>query len=442
MNDANPINPQRVFWELSPRLPDNAILSSDSGSAANWYARDLKIRRGMMASLSGTLATMGPGVPYAIAAKFAYPDRPAIALVGDGAMQMNGNNELITVAKYWKEWKDPRLVILVLNNHDLNQVTWEQRAMVGDPKLHGLAGPPRLPLRRLRRVVRAARHPGRQAGADRARLGAGLPGRSPGRRRGDHRSGRPAAAAAHHLQAGEGNGVGGAQGGRRLARDRPADVSRDGRELDDPTRTRGRRCPPQTSFRSPGCAGRTRPAGGAAPRPRGLAGRAAAPARRRGPVRRRQPRPLRDRRLELPPGADRRRDPAGRRTTWSRRSRSAASHGAPLLSRGGGTSLTGSCCNVAVVMDWSKYLNTVLAIDPASEAGAGPAGDGARHPPHQAANAHDLTFAPDPSTHTHNTLGGMIGNNSCGVHSLMGLGTGGPPTRSTSWRSCSTTARG
>jgi pyruvate dehydrogenase (quinone) len=135
MNDANPINPQRVFWELSPRLPDNAILSSDSGSAANWFARDLKIRRGMMASLSGTLASMGPGVPYAIAAKFAYPERVVVAMVGDGAMQMNGNNELITVAKYWREWKDPRLVVLVLNNRDLNMVTWEQRAMTGDPKL-------------------------------------------------------------------------------------------------------------------------------------------------------------------------------------------------------------------------------------------------------------------------------------------------------------------
>jgi pyruvate dehydrogenase (quinone) len=132
-DDADPINPQRVFWELSSRLPDRCILTSDSGSAANWFARDLRLRRGMMASLSGTLATMGPGVPYAIAAKFAHPDRPVIALVGDGAMQMNGLNELITVAKYWDRWSDPRLVVLVLNNHDLNQVTWEQRALQGDP---------------------------------------------------------------------------------------------------------------------------------------------------------------------------------------------------------------------------------------------------------------------------------------------------------------------
>src|SRR6185312_7232486 len=136
MNNAHPINPQRVFWELSSRLPDNCILSSDSGSSANWFARNLKIREGMMASLSGNLATMCPGVPYAIAAKFAHPDRVSIALVGDGAMQMLGNNGLITISKYWKRWSDPRLIILVLHNNDLNQVTWEQRVMMGDPKFN------------------------------------------------------------------------------------------------------------------------------------------------------------------------------------------------------------------------------------------------------------------------------------------------------------------
>ena len=134
MVDANPVNPQRVFWELSKRLPDGAILCADSGSGTNWYARDVRIRRGMKASLSGGLATMGPGVPYAIAAKFAFPDRPVIAMIGDGAMQMNGMNELITIAKYWRRWSDPRLLVMVLNNGDLNQVTWEQRVMEGDPK--------------------------------------------------------------------------------------------------------------------------------------------------------------------------------------------------------------------------------------------------------------------------------------------------------------------
>ncbi|MFL5358839.1 thiamine pyrophosphate-requiring protein [Archangium sp.] len=148
MKDANPLNPQRVFWELSPKLPDGVILSSDSGSAANWFARDLKVRKGMMASLSGNLATMGCGVPYAIGAKFAYPDRPVIALVGDGAMQMNGNAELVTVAKYWKEWKDPRFIVLVLNNRDLNQVTWEQRVLAGDPKLPATQDLPDFPYAR------------------------------------------------------------------------------------------------------------------------------------------------------------------------------------------------------------------------------------------------------------------------------------------------------
>ena len=131
---ADPINPQQPFAELSPRLPDNAILTCDSGSAANWYARHIKIRADIRGSLSGTLATMGPGVPYAIGAKFGNPDRPAIALVGDGAMQMNGINELITIKKYWRTWDDPRLIVAVLHNNDLNQVTWEMRAMQGAPQ--------------------------------------------------------------------------------------------------------------------------------------------------------------------------------------------------------------------------------------------------------------------------------------------------------------------
>jgi pyruvate dehydrogenase (quinone) len=148
MEPAEPVNPQRVFHELSQRLPDGAILTSDSGSAANWFARDLRLRAGMMATLSGTLATMGPGVPYAIAAKFAHPERPVIALVGDGAMQMNGLAELITIAKYRERWSDQRLVILVLNNRDLNQVTWEQRAMSGDPKFTGSQSLPDVPYAR------------------------------------------------------------------------------------------------------------------------------------------------------------------------------------------------------------------------------------------------------------------------------------------------------
>lgn len=145
MKDADPINPQRVYWELSKKLPDNCILAADSGSSANWYARDLKFRKGMRGSLSGKLATMCPGVPYAIAAKFAHPQKPVIALVGDGAMQMLGNNGLITISKYWKRWKDPNLIILVLNNRDLNQVTWEQRVMTGNPKYEGSQNVPDFP---------------------------------------------------------------------------------------------------------------------------------------------------------------------------------------------------------------------------------------------------------------------------------------------------------
>jgi pyruvate dehydrogenase (quinone) len=132
---AEPINPQLVFQELSPRLPDRAILTADSGSATNWWARHLRIREGMDAALSGTLATMCPAIPYALAAKFAYPDRPVIAALGDGAMQMIGINALIDVARYHREWADQTLVICVLHNDDLNQVTWEQRVMSGDPKL-------------------------------------------------------------------------------------------------------------------------------------------------------------------------------------------------------------------------------------------------------------------------------------------------------------------
>jgi pyruvate dehydrogenase (quinone) len=137
MSPRDKLRPQGLFQVLSAKLPDDAILSSDSGSAANWYARHIRIRRGMKASLSGNLATMLPGVPYAVAAKFAYPERPSIAMVGDGAMQMLGMNELLTVGRYWKEWKDPRLIVLVLNNEDLNQVTWEQRVLAGDPKFEG-----------------------------------------------------------------------------------------------------------------------------------------------------------------------------------------------------------------------------------------------------------------------------------------------------------------
>ena len=131
MQSADPINPQRVFWELSPRLPDNCIMTGDSGSVANWYARDIKMRRGMKGSLSGSLASLGAATPYALAAKMAFPERTVIAFIGDGAMQMNGLNVMITISKYWKDWSNPHLIVMVLNNRDLNQVTWEERVQLG-----------------------------------------------------------------------------------------------------------------------------------------------------------------------------------------------------------------------------------------------------------------------------------------------------------------------
>jgi len=145
MDAAEPINPQRVFWELSPRLPENCIVTADSGSVANWYARDLKFRRGMKGSLSGSLASLGAATPYAVAAKMAYPDRVVIGTIGDGAMQMNGMNVMITVSKYWKEWSNPHFILMVLNNRDLNQVTWEERVQLGDGKTESTQSIPDFP---------------------------------------------------------------------------------------------------------------------------------------------------------------------------------------------------------------------------------------------------------------------------------------------------------
>jgi pyruvate dehydrogenase (quinone) len=153
MQSAEPLNPQRVFWELSPRLPDDAIITADSGSVANWFARDLRMRRGMKASLSGGLASLGAGTPYAFAGKMAYPDRTVIACMGDGAMQMNGLNEMITISKYWKQWSNPRLIVLVLNNRDLNQVTWEERIQLGAGKTESTQSIPDFPYHRYAELI-------------------------------------------------------------------------------------------------------------------------------------------------------------------------------------------------------------------------------------------------------------------------------------------------
>src|SRR5436190_6623986 len=151
--EANPLNPQLVFHELSSRLPDKAILLADSGSATDWWARHLKMRRGMLSALSGTLATMCPPAPYALAAKFAFPERPVIACMGDGAFQMLGMNTVLDFAKYYERWSDPRLVLLVLHNGDLNQVTWEQRVMSGDPKLEASQVLPDFPYARFADLI-------------------------------------------------------------------------------------------------------------------------------------------------------------------------------------------------------------------------------------------------------------------------------------------------
>jgi pyruvate dehydrogenase (quinone) len=151
--ESDPLNPELVFWDASQRLPDRAIITADSGTSATWFARALKLRRGMMASLSGTLATMGCAIPYAIAAKFCFPDRVAVAFVGDGAMQMLGINGLISIAKYWREWEDPRLIIVVLNNRDLNMVTWELRALGGTPKIEETQNVPDFPYAQLAQML-------------------------------------------------------------------------------------------------------------------------------------------------------------------------------------------------------------------------------------------------------------------------------------------------
>ena len=153
MNSANPVNPQAVFWELSKRLTQNSIICGDSGSSTFWYARDIKIKKGMKASLSGTLATMCSAVPYAIAAKFAFSNKMVVAISGDGAMQMLGINELITIAKYWRQWQTPQLIIVVVNNQDLNMVTWEQRALAGDKKFEASQNIPDFPYAKYAQLI-------------------------------------------------------------------------------------------------------------------------------------------------------------------------------------------------------------------------------------------------------------------------------------------------
>ncbi|MDF2698150.1 MAG: thiamine pyrophosphate-binding protein [Labilithrix sp.] len=141
--DAEPVNPEGVIWALSSRLPDKCIVTADCGTVTGWWARDLKLRPGMRAAVSGGLGTMGCAVPYAIAAKLAYPDRPVVACVGDGAMQMNGLAELLTARRCASQWKDPRFIVLVLDNSELASVTWQMRLMRGEPKSSAVEDLPR-----------------------------------------------------------------------------------------------------------------------------------------------------------------------------------------------------------------------------------------------------------------------------------------------------------
>ena len=198
MTSADPLNPQRVFWELSKRLPENAIITADSGSVANWYARDLRFRRGMKGSLSGSLASLGAGTPYALAGKMAFPDRVAIACMGDGAMQMNGLNVMITVSKYWKQWSNPHFICLVLNNRDLNQVTWEERVQLGAGKTESTQAIPDFPYHQICGAARLEGHLRRQPRPGRPRLGRGARRRPPRHPRILHRPQRPPAAAPHY----------------------------------------------------------------------------------------------------------------------------------------------------------------------------------------------------------------------------------------------------
>ncbi|WP_448074200.1 thiamine pyrophosphate-requiring protein [Georgenia yuyongxinii] len=150
---GEPVNPQAVVHALTAYLPSDAQVAVDVGSVTYWYARFLRLPPGVPAHLSSTLASMGSALPYGLAAKLARPDRPVVCLAGDGAMQMNGLSELITVAARWHEWADPRFVVLVLHNRDLAEVSWEQREMEGEPRFPVSQDVPEFPYAQYARLL-------------------------------------------------------------------------------------------------------------------------------------------------------------------------------------------------------------------------------------------------------------------------------------------------
>ncbi|MCP2030363.1 pyruvate dehydrogenase (quinone) [Okibacterium sp. HSC-33S16] len=147
------VNPEAAMRALNDHLPANARVALDVGSVVYWYARQLILPPGIQAHVSGTLASMGCGIPYGLAAKFTAPDRPVAVLSGDGGMQMTGLAELVTVAAHWQEWSDPRYVVAVFDNRDLAEVSWEQREMEGAPRFEASQTLPSVPYEEYARLL-------------------------------------------------------------------------------------------------------------------------------------------------------------------------------------------------------------------------------------------------------------------------------------------------
>ncbi|PZE25689.1 thiamine pyrophosphate-requiring protein [Curtobacterium sp. MCBD17_028] len=131
------VNPRRVTEAVNANLPDGAIVTADAGTTADWFGHHIRLKRGMRGDLSGRLATMLAAMPYAVAAKLAHSDKTVVCTIGDGAFQMLGMNELITVKKYMQQWETKQFIIVVMHNDDLAQVSWEMRTEDGNPLWRG-----------------------------------------------------------------------------------------------------------------------------------------------------------------------------------------------------------------------------------------------------------------------------------------------------------------